>query len=99
MLMFDRAKVVLRLRTLHSYGVGFRVPPHCYVLSVMARYFFDVHFDHAVRRDCAGLELPNLDKAVMEANQARAQIMAEDNLKQLRIEIVDQEGRVLATVG
>ena len=65
----------------------------------MTRYFFDVHFDHAVRRDCAGLDLPNLDEAVAEANQARAEIMAEDKLSRLRIEIVDQEGRVLATVG
>jgi hypothetical protein len=65
----------------------------------MARYFFDVHFDHAVHRDCKGLELPNLDEAIAEANHARTEIMAEDELLRLKIEIIDQEGRVVATVG
>jgi hypothetical protein len=65
----------------------------------MARYFFDVHFDHAVRRDCDGLELANLDQAIAEANHARTEIMAEDKLRHLKIEIIDQEGRVVATVG
>jgi hypothetical protein len=64
----------------------------------MTRYFFDVHFD-AVGRDCKGLELPNLDKAIAEADHARAEIMAEDELTRLQIEIVDRKGRVLATVG
>ena len=65
----------------------------------MTRYFFDVYFDHAVRRDCEGLDVSNLDEAIAEADHARAEIMAEDNLSRLRIEIVDQEGRVVATVG
>ena len=65
----------------------------------MARYFFDVHFDHAVRRDCEGLELRNLDQAIVEANHARTEIMSEDKLTRLKIEIIDQEGRVVATVG
>jgi hypothetical protein len=65
----------------------------------MARYYFDVHFDHAVRRDCDGLELENLDRAIAEANHARTEIMAEDQLMRLKIEIIDQEGRIVATVG
>ena len=65
----------------------------------MPRYFFNVHFDHAVRRDREGLELANLDEAVAEADRARAEIMAEDKLTRLQLEIVDEEGHVLATVG
>jgi hypothetical protein len=65
----------------------------------MPRYFFNLHFDDHVARDPIGVEVPNLTEAVAEAEKARTEIMHEDELDRLWLEIVDEEGRTLATVG
>ena len=64
----------------------------------MPRYFFHVHIDDDVKRDQVGLELPNLDNAVAEAQRAASEIMNEDRLDDLWLEIMDQSGRLLAKV-
>jgi DNA polymerase III sliding clamp (beta) subunit (PCNA family) len=65
----------------------------------MPRFFFNVHFDDHVARDPIGLEVPDLAEAVKEAEKARTEIMHEDELDRLWLEIVDEKGRTLATVG
>ena len=64
----------------------------------MPRYFFNVHFDEHVARDPVGVDLPDLAEAVNQAQKARAEIMYEDELDRLRLEIVDENGTVLAMV-
>ena len=65
----------------------------------MPRYYFHVHYDDHDEEDVAGLELPDLDTAVAEADRARAEFMTENELDRLWLEIADQSGRVLAKVG
>jgi hypothetical protein len=65
----------------------------------MPRFFFNVHFDDHVARDPVGLEVPDLAEAVEEAEKARTAIMLEDELDRLWLEIVDEKGMTLATVG
>ena len=64
----------------------------------MPRYFFNVHFDEHVARDLVGVDLPNLAEAVNQAEKARAEIMLEDELDRLWLEIVDENGTILAMV-
>ena len=65
----------------------------------MARYYFHVHFDDQDEEDATGLDLPDLDTAIDEANRARIELMTENELDKLWLEIADQSGRVLAKVG
>jgi 2-iminoacetate synthase ThiH len=65
----------------------------------MPRYFFHVHCKDNVQLDDEGLELSSLRKAVVEANQARAEIMSEKKLDELWLEIMDRAGHVVAKVG
>lgn len=65
----------------------------------MPRYFFNLHFDDGVARDPIGVEVTDLDQAIAEAKKARIEIMDEEALDQLWLEILDENGRVLATVG
>ena len=65
----------------------------------MPRFFFNVHFDDHVARDPVGVEVADLAEAVEEAEKARTEIMHEDELDRLWLEIVDEKGRTLATVG
>jgi hypothetical protein len=65
----------------------------------MPRYFFNVHFDDHVARDRVGVEVPDLADAVTQAQKARAEIMYEDELNKLWLEIVDEDGLVVARVG
>jgi hypothetical protein len=65
----------------------------------MPRYFFNVHFKHHVARDPVGVEVADLAEAVEEAEKARTEIMHEDELDRLCLEIVDENGQVLASVG
>ncbi len=67
--------------------------------AAMPRYYFNVHFNDGMQRDYVGLELPSLDDAVAQADQARDEIMDEDRLDQLWFEIMDRTGRFLAKVG
>jgi hypothetical protein len=64
----------------------------------MPRYFFHVHSGETIERDTIGLELPALDDAIANAEQARTEIMLEDALDELWLEIVDQSGSVVAMV-
>ncbi len=64
----------------------------------MPLYFFHLHFCGDAARDPIGLDLPTLNEAIAQAEEARIEIMAKDNLKQFWIEIADQSGHVLATV-
>jgi hypothetical protein len=65
----------------------------------MPRYFFHVHLGEAIERDTIGLELPALDEAIANAEQARIEVMLEDALDdELWLEIVDQSGSVVAMV-
>ena len=64
----------------------------------MPRYFFNVHFDEHVARDPVGVDLPDLAEAVNQAQKARAEIMHEDELDRLWLEIVDENGTILAMV-
>jgi hypothetical protein len=64
----------------------------------MPRYFFHVHLGETIERDTIGLELPALDDAVANAEQARTEIMLEDALDELWLEIVDQSGSMVAMV-
>ena len=63
----------------------------------MPRYFFRVHLGETIE-DTIGLELPALDDAIANAEQARIEIMLEDALDELWLEIVDQSGSVVAMV-
>ncbi len=65
----------------------------------MAWYFFHIHADVEVARDAVGVDLPDLNHAIAEANKARVEIMDEDALNQLWLEIMDESGRVVAKVG
>ena len=65
----------------------------------MPRFYFNVHVHDRVKRDTEGLELASLSDAIAEAERARLEIMAEDELDQLWLEIMDQTGRALAKVG
>jgi hypothetical protein len=64
----------------------------------MPRYFFHVHLGETIERDTIGLELPALDDAIANAEQAPIEIMLEDALDELWLEIVDQTGSVVAMV-
>ena len=64
----------------------------------MPRYFFHLHFEGDVARDPIGIEVADLDQAIAEAKEARAEIMAEEALNHLWLEIMDESGRVLAKV-
>ena len=63
----------------------------------MPRYFFHIHVDD--ERDVIGIDLPDLNEAIAEANKARVEIMDEEALDQLWLEIMDERGRVVAKVG
>ena len=65
----------------------------------MPRYFFHIHVDADVARDVIGIDLPDLNEAIAEANKARVEIMDEEALDQLWLEIMDERGRVVAKVG
>ena len=65
----------------------------------MPRYFFNMHFDGDIARDPIGIEVANLDDAIAQAKEARAEIMDEEALDHLWLEIMDESGRVLAKVG
>ena len=65
----------------------------------MPRYFFHIHVDDDVARDVIGIDLPDLNEAIAEANKARAEIMDEEALDQLWLEIMDESGHVVAKVG
>ncbi len=65
----------------------------------MQRYFFKVHFDGDVARDVIGIEMADLDDAIAEAIEARAELIDEEALDELWLEIIDESGRVLAKVG
>ncbi|KAB2941758.1 MAG: hypothetical protein K8F92_11645 [Hyphomicrobium sp.] len=65
----------------------------------MPRYFFNLHFDDGIARDPIGIEVADLDQAVAEAKKARIEIMDEEALDQLWLDILDENGRVLARVG
>ena len=65
----------------------------------MPRYFFHMHFDGDVARDPIGIEVADLEHAIAEAQEARAEIMDEEALDLLWLEIMDEHGRVLAKVG
>ena len=65
----------------------------------MPRYFFNVHFDHLIARDPIGLVVADLAEAIRQAKKTRAEIMNEDELSRLWLEIVDEDGLVLAKVG
>jgi hypothetical protein len=65
----------------------------------MPRYFFHIHVDDDVARDVIGIDLPDLNEAIAEANKARVEIMDEEALDQLWLEIMDERGRVVAKVG
>jgi hypothetical protein len=64
----------------------------------MARYFFHVHIGNKLEWDTVGLEFSDLDDAIAAAKQVRVDIMNEDNLAQLRLEIMDDSGRIVAKV-
>ena len=65
----------------------------------MPRYFFNVHYGHHIARDPVGLVVVDLAEAVRQAQKARADIMREGELSLLWLEIVDEDGRMLAKVG
>ena len=65
----------------------------------MPRYFFNCYFDGAVARDPIGIEVADLEHGIAEAKSARAEIMDEEALDQLWLEIMGENGRVLAKVG
>jgi hypothetical protein len=65
----------------------------------MPRYFFNVHFDDHMARDPIGFDLPNLAEAIKQAQKAMSEIIDEDDLDRLWLEIVDEHGKVLETVG
>ena len=65
----------------------------------MPRYFFHIHVNEGVARDVIGIDLPDLNEAIAEANKARVEIMDEEALDQLWLEIMDERGRVVAKVG
>lgn len=65
----------------------------------MPRYFFNVYIGGEVARDPVGVELADLSEAVTEAQKARAEIMDEDALDRLWLEILDENGGILAKVG
>jgi|EndMetStandDraft_2_1072991.scaffolds.fasta_scaffold759536_1 uncharacterized protein DUF6894 len=65
----------------------------------MPRYFFNVHLDDYVARDPLGVEISDLAEAINQAKAARAEIMDEDELDRLWLEILDENGRTLATIG
>ena len=65
----------------------------------MPRYFFHMHFDGDVARDPIGIEVADLEEAIAQAKEARAEIMDEEALDQLWLEIMDESGRILAKVG
>jgi hypothetical protein len=66
----------------------------------MPRYFFHMHINEDdVARDPVGIEVPNLEMAIAEAEKARVEIMDEDALDQLWLEIMDEAGQVVAKVG
>jgi hypothetical protein len=65
----------------------------------MPRYFFHMHFDGDVGRDPIGIEIPSLARAVAEATKALAELIDEEAVDELRLEIMDESGRVLAKVG
>ena len=64
----------------------------------MPRYFFHVHIGERVERDTVGLEFSDLEDAIAAAKQVRVDIMNEDDLDQLRLEIMDECGRIVAKV-
>ena len=65
----------------------------------MPRYFFHMYFDGDVARDPIGIEVADLEEAITQAKEARAEIMDEEALDQLWLEIMDESGRILAKVG
>ena len=65
----------------------------------MPRYFFQLHFDGDIARDRVGVEVSDLDYAIAEAKEARAELMDGEALDQLWLEIMDESGRLLAKVG
>ena len=65
----------------------------------MPRYFFHIHVVEDVAGDVIGIDLPDLNEAIAEANKARVEIMDEEALDQLWLEIMDERGRVVTKVG
>jgi hypothetical protein len=64
-----------------------------------SRYYFHVHIGDVVERDTVGLEFANVNDAIAEAKQVRIVIMMEDGLNKLGLEVVDEIGCIVATVG
>jgi len=64
----------------------------------MPRYYFHVHIGDKVERDTVGLEFSDLDDAIASAKQVRVEIVHEDHLDQLWLEIMDEDGRIVAKV-
>ncbi len=64
----------------------------------MPLYFFHLHFGGDVARDPIGLDLPTLDEAITQAEEARVEIMAKDNLRHLWIRFADRSGHIIATI-
>jgi hypothetical protein len=67
--------------------------------QAVPRYFIHVHIGDKVERDPIGLELSEVKDAIAEAQRAKIEIMTEDDLDQLRLQIMDQTGQVIAKVG
>jgi hypothetical protein len=64
----------------------------------MPRYFFQLYFDGDIARDPIGVEVRDLEHAITEAEEARADLMDEEALDQFWLEIVNESGRILARV-
>ena len=47
--------------------------------TAVPRYFFYIHVDVDVARDVIGIDLPDLNEAIAEANKARLEIMDEED--------------------
>jgi hypothetical protein len=65
----------------------------------MPRYFFNLHLDGDVARDPIGIEVPDLDSAIADVQRARAELIDEEAIDELRLEIMDEHGRIVAKVG
>lgn len=50
-------------------------------------------------RDPIGIEVPDLDSAIADVQRARAELIDEEAIDELRLEIMDEHGRIVAKVG
>jgi hypothetical protein len=67
------------------------------------RFYFNVCSDEGVDRDAEGIDLPSLNHAKGEAEKASREMVAElvlqrQTIDNMRFEITDEDGRVLATL-